>query len=137
MSEEEPAWRADLDAAVYRYLYTVEGGTIRYLTDRLMEVVAPHILAAERRGQDVFTQALAGEKELTDLHATNWLSACRELTEMTKNFEGVVERTRREAAAEIRLHKDEARGAVQAARVVDFCANLIDPDKENSADGTP
>lgn len=35
----------------------------------------------------------------------------------------------REAAEKIRLHKDEARGAVQATKVVDFCADLIDPDK--------
>lgn len=41
----------------------------------------------------------------------------------------VEERTLRGAAETIRFHKDEARGAVQATKVVDFCANLIDPDK--------
>lgn len=32
-----------------------------------------------------------------------------------------------ELAEKIRAHKDEARGAVQATKVVDFCADLIDP----------
>lgn len=32
-----------------------------------------------------------------------------------------------ELAEKIRLHKDEARGAVQATKVVAFCADLIDP----------
>lgn len=47
-------------------------------------------------------------------------------------FEAAIEaRVLRRAAEKIRLHRDEALGAVQATKVVDFCADLIDPDKDN------
>lgn len=47
------------------------------------------------------------------------------LTEVA--IDGVLHRHAHELAEKIRLHKDEARGAVQATKVVDFCADLIDP----------
>jgi len=50
--------------------------------------------------------------------------------EIRESLKAVLDHHAHELAEKIRLHKDEARGAVQATKVVAFCADLIDPEVE-------
>lgn len=83
MSEEEPAWRAELETSIKTF--------DAYYTKEWLQILEPHILAAEQRGREAAWEKAADLAEET----AAWLHRMYE-TEQSNGAYKVLEDLRRE-----------------------------------------
>lgn len=121
MSQEEPAWRAELRRAIGEAVIAASCDGECGLSED--ECSSEHPIRVAAWTFDV----------VSDIEApVNWIAAVVD-TALAPHIQSAEERGRRQALAEaaekIRRGWDETRGATQAAKVMAFAADLIDPAK--------